>query len=109
MSEATFHSLDPQRPLVAVHEALEQGALDVVREWLELAHAAETAALLEALPIAERDQVWELLAADRRADVLAELDDGVRAERSEQMAPAELAAIAVDIDEDDAADFCLRS
>lgn len=98
-------SLEVQRPLAAITEALELGADEVIQELTGSLHPGELAGVLEALPINQRDQVWELLPPESRPDTLVELEDGVRSERMLQMEPAELAAIAADVDEDDAADL----
>jgi magnesium transporter len=92
-------------PLTVITEALDRDADDEIREFMASVHPAEVADVLESLPISERDNVWELIDDGLRSDVLTELDDGVRTERMQQMLPAELAAIAMYIDEDDAVDI----
>ena len=104
MNDLTSES-ETQDSLSVIADALERGASGEIRDHARALHPAEIAAVLESFPIDERDQVWQLLERDTRADVLAELEHGVRTQRMEQMAPAELAAIARDVDEDDAVDI----
>ena len=94
-----------QVPLLELTDALDRDAEDEIEALVADLYPAEFAMLLSALPIAERDRFWLLIPEERHPDILAELDLGVRTERMRQMAPAELAAIAADIDEDDAADL----
>ncbi len=86
-------------------EAVERNDLDAIRTLIESLHPAEIASLLESLPQKERDRVWEQLDAEQHTDVLAEAEDAVRASRMAQMNAEELAAVAQDVDLDDAADI----
>ncbi|MCP5151404.1 MAG: magnesium transporter [Ectothiorhodospiraceae bacterium] len=86
-------------------DALEEGALDEARTIIAALHPAEIADLLESLPVADRDTVWELIDPDLYSEVLAEVEDSVRTPRMLRMAPATLAAIASTVDDDDAADL----
>ncbi len=102
------HSAEEDRHQEHVHdltEAVERNDLDGVKSVVESLHPAEVASLLESLPQRERDLVWEQLDAEQHTDVLAEAEDAVRASRMAQMNAEELAAVAQDVDLDDAVDI----
>lgn len=86
-------------------EAVDRDDVDAVKRLIESLHPAEVATLIESLPQRERDQVWSQLDAEQHTDVLAEAEDAVRASRMAQMNPKELAAVAQDVDLDDAVDI----
>ena len=102
------HSAEENRHQEHIHdltEAVERNDLDGVKSVVESLHPAEVASLLESLPQRERDLVWEQLDAEQHTDVLAEAEDAVRASRMAQMNAEELAAVAQDVDLDDAVDI----
>lgn len=76
-----------------------------IRALLSDLHPAAVAHLLESLPLDRRDTVWEQLDADEFAEVLAEAEDGVRLEKLREMQPREVAAVAKELDPDDAVDL----
>lgn len=76
-----------------------------IRALLRDLHPAAVAHLLESLPLDRRDTVWEQLDADEFAEVLAEAEDGVRLEKLREMQPREVAAVAKELDPDDAVDL----
>ena len=86
-------------------DALERGDFHGVRRVLDGMHPADIALLLQSLPVAERDMLWEGLDAGVRAEVFAEAEDAVRAPRMLRMEAAALAEIAREVDDDDAADI----
>ncbi|MCB1740335.1 MAG: magnesium transporter [Gammaproteobacteria bacterium] len=86
-------------------DALYDEDFERVRSALGELHPAEIADLLESLPLEPRERIWEQLAPERYAEVLAEVESGVRTARLEQMQPVEVAAVASDVDPDDAADM----
>ena len=88
-----------------VADALGRDAVWEVRELLGVMHPADIALLLESLPLAERSPVWDQLDPTRQAEVFAEADDAVRAPRMRAMDPRALAAIAHEVDDDDAVDI----
>ncbi len=94
-----------QEHIQELTEAAERNDLDGVKSVVESLHPAEVASLLESLPQKERDLVWEQLDAEQHTDVLAEAEDAVRASRMAQMNAEELAAVAQDVDLDDAVDI----
>ena len=86
-------------------ELLEQGAVGPLRDALNELHPAEAADWFESLPARDRDAAWSCIDPTRRHDVLAEIEDAVRAGRLVTMRPEELAALAAHLDEDDVVDI----
>ena len=86
-------------------DVLERGDFAGLRSVLEGMHPAEIALLLQSLPAAERDVLWEGLGDTVRAEVFAEAEDAVRTPRMLQMDSVTLAEIAREVDDDDAADI----
>ncbi|GHT99794.1 magnesium transporter MgtE [Betaproteobacteria bacterium] len=72
---------------------------------LDALHPADIAYLLEALPLADRLYVWDLVKAERDGDILLEVSDAVRESLIETMAPHELKAAAETLDADELADL----
>jgi magnesium transporter len=68
-------------------------------------HPAETARLLESLPLQERAVLWEMVSPDDEGDVLVELSDEVRDGLIEDMQTEELIAATAGMDFDDLADL----
>ena len=97
---------DLQDNLRLVQEHLQQarppGELRARRDRL---HAADIAAILEALPLEERLAVWELVKADRDGEILLEVSDAVRESLIEAMDARELVAAAETLEADELADI----
>ena len=96
---------DNLTPLDVVIGALAEKSPQAISEQLDRLHPAEIANLLEALPHDDRDPVWELIDADTLGEVLAEVEDQIRAARMLQMQPQALARTAQTLDVDDAVDI----
>jgi len=94
-----------QENLRRLNDALEREAISEVYALVRELHPADVALLLESLPEGERDIVWSQLDPDSVAEVLAEADDAVRASHMRQMETQALAAVAQELDADDAADI----
>jgi magnesium transporter len=94
-----------QEHLEVLSEAIEQEDLDTVKRLVDGLHPSEVALLLESLPQKERDLVWQQLDPEQHTDVLSEAEDAVRASRMVQMNAEELAAVAQDVEIDDATDI----
>lgn len=94
-----------QQIIAAIGDAVDREQPSELRVMLAKLHPAEIAQVLESLPAEQRDAIWEQLDDALHADVLAEAEDVVRASRMEKMQPHELAALAQDIDLDDAVDI----
>ena len=97
---------DPhQDNLRRLNDALEREAISEVYALVRELHPADIALLLESVPEGERDIVWSQLDPASVGEVLAEADDAIRASHMRQMAPQALAAVAQEVDPDDAADI----
>lgn len=84
---------------------LRNDAHDDARALLVELHPAEIAHSIESLPSAERDTVWQWLAADIRGAVLVHLHDDVRARLIREMGLAQLTAATEGLATDDIADI----
>ncbi len=91
--------------LEALREALGQGAGRKVHRLVNSMHPAEIASLLESLPPAQRDLVWDLVEPELEGDVLVELNEEVRADLIEDMEAEDLVAAAENLELDDLADL----
>jgi len=94
-----------QENLRRLNDALEREAISEVFGLVHELHPADVALLLESLPEMERDIVWSQLDPASVAEVLAEADDAIRASQMRRMAPGALAAVAQEVELDDAADI----
>lgn len=68
-------------------------------------HPADVAHILEALPLEDRLNLWELVKADRDGDILLEVADSVRQSLIADMDSQELLAAAEQLDADELADL----
>src|SRR5687767_3375401 len=97
---------DLQDNLRLVQEHLQQARPPgELRARLDRLHAADIAAILEALPLDERAVVWELVKADRDGEILLEVSDAVRESLIEAMDSRELVAAAETLEADELADI----
>jgi magnesium transporter len=94
-----------QARLAALRAALGQGALRTAQRMVHSLHPAEIAQLLESLPPAQREVVWEFVEPEVEGEVLVELRDNIRAELIREMEPEELAAATENLEVDDLADL----
>lgn len=76
-----------------------------LRAKLEVMHPADIAYILEALPIAQRLQVWELVKSERDGEVLIGVSGAVRASLLATMNHEELGAAAGQLDTAEIADL----
>ncbi|HWK49946.1 MAG TPA: magnesium transporter [Steroidobacter sp.] len=102
MTEAQQHK--PSR-LAALRSALEQGSLRHGHRLINSLHPAEIASLIESLPPARREIVWEFVDPEIEGDVLIELNEEVRAELIGGMDAEELIAATEGMEVDDLADL----
>jgi len=79
--------------------------LTELQHKLEQLHPADVAYILEALPLAERLTVWELVKSDREGDILLEVSDAVRETLLATMDSDEIIAAAEQLDADEIADL----
>src|SRR5512134_2948182 len=91
--------------LEALRDALGQGAGRQVHRLVNSMHPAEIASLLESLPQAQRELVWDLVDPELEGDVLVELNEEVRAGLIREMETADLVAAAEGLEVDDLADL----
>ncbi len=91
--------------LAALRAALEQGSLRHGQRLVNSMHPAEIASLIESLPPAKREIVWEFVEPEFEGDVLIELNDEVRAELIGGMDAEELIAATEGMEVDDLADL----
>ncbi len=76
-----------------------------LHQTLDEMHPADIAYVLEALPLEDRLQVWDLVKAERDGEILLEVSDAVRETLIESMAPSELLAAVEGLDTDEVADL----
>ena len=91
--------------LEALKRALDQGTVRHVHRHVNSMHPAEIASLLESLPPAQRELVWDLVDPELEGDVLVELNEEVRAGLIREMEPEELVAATEGLELDDLADL----
>jgi len=82
-------------------DALEAEDRDTVKALIEDLHEADVADLLEQIDSDDREAFVRLMGADLQAEVLSELEEGVRDEILEQIDPAHLAEVVKELDTDD--------
>lgn len=91
--------------LAALRSALEQGSMRHGPRMINSLHPAEIASLIESLPPAKREIVWEFVDPELEGDVLVELNEEVRAELIGGMDAEELIAATEGMEVDDLADL----
>ncbi len=101
-----MHALvKPEREgrLAALRAALGQGTLRSAHRMVNALHPAEIASLLESLPPAQRELVWDCVDPQLEGEVLVELNETVRAALMEGMETEDLLAVAASMEVDDLA------
>ncbi len=91
--------------LERLQNVLDSGALAQARKMLNALTPGEIAHLLEALPLAEREILWNLVDDDIDGEVLVLLTDEVRADLIRKMNREELLSATDGLDTDDLADL----
>jgi magnesium transporter len=99
------HEDKTARYLDRLSDALDSGALSKVKKLLSNLNGAELGDLLESLPQAERQVVWDLVKVDVDGDVLVEVNDQVRAGLIKETSSVELIQAMEGLDIDDLADI----
>jgi len=94
-----------ERRLAALRGALREGSWRGAARMVAAMHPAEIANLIESLPPAQREVVWNFVEPEVEGDVLVELSDEVRQAFIEGMDADELVAAAEDMELDDLADL----
>ncbi len=78
---------------------------EALRSMLDAMHPADVANVLEALPLEDRQVVWDLVKAERDGEILLEVSDAVRQTLIAEMDSNELLAAAEQLDTDEIADL----
>lgn len=104
MSAAETTAVKESR-LAGLRDALDQGTVRSVQRLVNTLHPAEIADLLESLPPAKRELVWDLVDRDLEGEVLVELNEELRATLISGMDTEELIAAAEGLEVDDLADL----
>jgi len=102
--EGLVHKQDmPKQALVET--LVHRQNLAELQKKLDVLHPADVAYILEALPLHQRLNVWELVKAERDGDILLEVSDAVRQTLIADMDSDELLAAAEQLDTDELADI----
>ena len=88
-----------------VESLVEKQNVTELRVKLDQMHPADVAYVLEALPLAERLAVWDLVKAERDGEILLEVSDAVRETLIAHMETKELDAATEQLDTDEIADL----
>jgi len=102
--EGLVHRQDmPNHDLV--ESLLHKQNLSELQKKLDELHTADVAYILEALPLEDRLEVWDLVKVERDGDILLEVSDAVRQTLIADMDSKELLAAAEQLDTDELADL----
>ncbi len=99
------HEEKTARHLDRLSKALDSGVQSQVSQLINSLNGAEIGDLLESLPQARRQAVWDLVKVDLDADVLVEVNDEVRAGLIRDTSPDDLVQAVGDLEIDDLADI----
>jgi len=88
-----------------VEKLVHKQNLAELQKRLDALHPADVAYILEALPLEQRLDVWELVKAERDGEILLEVSDAVRQTLIADMDSDELLAAAEQLDTDELADL----
>ena len=104
MSTSADHNSEATR-LQRIRDILASGAVREASRQLQSLAPAEIAHLLESLPPAEREIVWNLVDEEQDGQILLLVTEEVRANLIRHMDPEELLAATANLDLDDLADL----
>jgi magnesium transporter len=102
--ETLVHKQDMRRHEL-VENLVHKQNLAALQKLLDQLHPADVAYILEALPLDQRLQVWDLVKAERDGEILLEVSDAVRESLIAHMDSDELLAAAEQLDTDEIADL----
>lgn len=88
-----------------VQSLLTKQHLVELQRKLERLHPADVAFVLEGLPLARREMVWDLVSDDRRGAILLEVSEAVRDHLIGEMQRSEIVEVAEHLDSDQIADL----
>jgi magnesium transporter len=94
-----------ERRLAALRGALREGSWRGAARMIAAMHPAEIASLIESLPAAQREVVWNFVEPEIEGDVLVEMNENVRQSLIDGMDADELLAAAENMELDDLADL----
>jgi magnesium transporter len=94
-----------ERRLAALRGALREGSWRGAARMIAAMHPAEIASLIESLPAAQREVVWNFVEPEIEGDVLVEMSESVRQSLIDGMDAEELLAAAENMELDDLADL----
>ena len=100
-----MHPTEPTTQLEALREALDSGTLRPVRRMLSSLHPAEIGSLIESLPRAEREVVWNIVDPEDAGETLLHVNDDLRASLIAGTDDADLVAALDGMEVDDLADI----
>jgi magnesium transporter len=103
--EGLVHKQEDMPKHSLVESLVHKQNLAELQKKLDSLHPADVAYILEALPIEERLQVWDLVKAERDGEILLEVSDAVRQTLIADMDSDELLAAAEQLDTDEIADL----
>ena len=96
---------EKERRLTALRAAIGQGTLRSAHRMVNALHPAEIARLIESLPPAQREIVWDVVDPELEGEVLVELNESIRSALMQNMEAEELLAVAEGMELDDLADL----
>lgn len=99
------HEEKTARQLDRLSEALDSGVQSQVKQLINSLNGAEIGDLLESLPQAKRQIVWDLVDTDLDGEVLVEVNDEVRAGLIRDSSATDLVQAVGELDIDDLADI----
>jgi len=100
-----MHTAESTTQLEALREALDSGTLRPVRRMLTSLHPAEIGSLIESLPRAEREVVWNIVDPEDAGETLLHVNDDLRASLIAGTDDADLLAALEGMEVDDLADI----
>jgi len=100
-----MHTAESTTQLEALREALDSGTLRPVRRMLTSLHPAEIGSLIESLPRAEREVVWNIVDPEDAGETLLHVNDDLRASLIAGTDDADLLVALEGMEVDDLADI----
>lgn len=102
--EELVHKQDMPKQALVQNLVHKQNLVELQKK-LDALHPADVAYILEALPLEQRLDVWDLVKAERDGEILLEVSDAVRQTLIADMDSDELLAAAEQLDTDELADL----
>lgn len=99
------HTHKTEDQILALSKALQTGTMQQARAMLNELSPAEIAHLLESLPHAERNIIWEQVDPDKEGEVLIQVGEELRSKLIRDMSLSDLINATEGMDVDDLADY----